>query len=125
MVTKVNGAVGAGESLGRDLDFFVFAGPVNILVNGDLQGNGNAANTGTTASQAKLDKLVEVISLRGQPIIRAKPTTDGTTYTMKFATEHTGAWTAADLKAAVIAHHADYMAANASLITVSVSSNLS
>lgn len=124
MVTKVNGSFIPGEKLGRDLDFFVFAGPVNILVNGDSQGNGNAANTGTTASQARLDKLVEVIALRGQPVLSAKPTTDGTTYTLKFATEHTGAWTAADLKAAAIAHHPDFMAANASLITVSVASTI-
>ena len=76
MVDKVNGSVKAGEFLGRDLDFFVFSGPVNILVKGDSQGNGNAANTGTAATQAKLDKLVEVISLRGQPVIMGKPSTD-------------------------------------------------
>lgn len=124
MVDKVNGSVKAGEFLGRELDFFVFSGPVNILVKGDSQGNGNSANTGTAATQTKLDKLVEVISLRGQPIIMGKPATDGTTYTLKFATEHTGAWTAADLKAAAIAHHADYMAANAALINVTISTSL-
>lgn len=125
MVDKVNGSFIPGEKTGRDLDFFVFSGPVNILVKGDSQGNGNTANTGTSATQTKLDKLVEVIALRGQPVLSAKPTTDGTTYTLKFATEHTGAWTATDLKAAVIAHHADFMAANASLINVTISPTLS
>lgn len=115
MVDKVNGHVAAGEALGRNLDFFIFSGPVNILP---------TSAGGDATSQANLDKLVEVISLRGQPVILGTPANNSGTYTVKFATEHTGAWTAADLKAAAIAHSPAFMAANASLITVTITSEL-
>lgn len=91
---KVNGASVAGEHLGRNLDFFVLSSTTNILP---------LSASGTATSQKALDKLVEVISLNGQPVILGTPYLSGSDYIVKFATEHTGAWTAASLKAAVIA----------------------
>lgn len=122
MVTKVNGHAAAGEFLGRNLDFFVFTGPVNILTASTT--GGNASTTGNAATQAELDKLVEVISTNGQPIIMGTPYWDAPNWTVKFATEHTGAWSAATLKAAAIAHSPTFMAANAALITVTVASSI-
>lgn len=116
MVDKVNGRVGAGEFLGRNLDFFVFTSPVNIL---PLAAGGNAN------SQAALDKLVEVVSLRGQPVILGTPYLDGSDYVVKFATEHTGAWDGATLEAAVLAHApVHFAAANAATMSVTVSNNI-
>lgn len=126
MVDKVNGKVSAGEFLGRNLDFFVFTGPVNILTSSTT--GGNAATTGNAVTQAALDKLVEVVSLRGQPVIMGAPFFDAAAgpglYTVKFATEHNGAWTGADLKTAAVANAPAYMAANASLITVTLATTL-
>ena len=69
------------------------------------------------AEGSALDKLVEIISLRGQPVIQGTVTGTGP-YTLKFSTEHKGSWnvtgnattdnSAADLKAAIIAHGVDY-----------------
>lgn len=116
MVDKVNGRANAGEFLGRNLDFFVFTSPVNIL---PLTASGDAT------SQAALDKLVEVISLRGQPIILGTPYADGDDYVVKFATEHSGAWTAASLEAAVLEHAPVHFAsANAVTTTVTLASTL-
>jgi hypothetical protein len=116
MVDKVNGNVRAGETLGRNLDFFVFTSPVNILP---------LAASGNTTSQAALNKLVEVISLRGQPIILGTPYLDGSDYVVKFATEHTGAWTAVTLEAAVLEHAPVHFAtANAATMSVTLASNL-
>lgn len=88
MVEKVNGRVFAGEFLGGNLQFYTLTTAVNILprdvVNGDQ------------ASQDRMDKVVEIISLRGQPIIMGAPVREGSspnfTYVFKFALEHTGAW---------------------------------
>lgn len=115
---KVNGNTVAGEALGRNLDFFVLSSTTNIL---PLSASGNAT------SQKALDKLVEVISLNGQPVILGTPYASGSDYVVKFATEHTGAWTAATLKAAVIAHapvHFSAQVANAATMTVTVTNEI-
>ncbi len=86
---KVNGKAAAGEFLGRNLDFFTLT---SVTAEADL------------GSQAVLDRVVEVISLNGQPIILGSVTTDSSNKILKFATEHTGAWTSATLKQALIDH---------------------
>lgn len=94
MVTKVNGAAGAGEHLTGNMQFFAITTDVNIL----------PVPTGNAVTQAKLDKLVEVISLNGQPVIMGAPVEDTGNYIFKFATEHAGAWTAASLETAILDH---------------------
>lgn len=110
MVQKVHGAVAAGEKLGRNLQFFEIATDVDI-------------RTGNAVTQANLDKLVEVISLNGQPVILGAPTEDSGTYTMKFATEHYGAWTAATLEAAIVAH-AGHLGFTANGTTITITDTL-
>lgn len=109
MVQKVHGAVAAGEMLGRNLDFYTLETDQDILaVAGD--------------SQKRLDKLVEVISLRGQPIIMGAPSGSGP-YTFKFAIEHAGAWTAATLKTAIV-DHAGHLGFTAGGLTITISDTL-
>jgi hypothetical protein len=63
------------------------------------------------AAQSALNVLIETIALNGQPVISALSTgaastssgLTGTTSTLKFAVEHTGAWTAATLSQAIAA----------------------
>jgi hypothetical protein len=86
---KVHGAAATGEFLGRNYDFFTLT-----CVTAE-------ANLGTAAV---LDKVVEVISLNGQPVILGAVTTSGSNKILKFAIEHTGAWAAADLEAALETH---------------------
>lgn len=109
MVQKVHGAVAAGEMLGRNLDFYTLETDQDI-------------RTGAAASQAKLDKLVEVISLRGQPIIMGAPSGTGP-YTFKFAIEHAGAWTAATLEAAIL-EHAGHLGFTGAGVTITISDTL-
>ena len=82
---KKHGKAKAGEFLTGNLDF------ITIATSGSDAANDLAA---------KLDKVVEVISLRGQPIIMGTATANS----LKFANEHTEAWNKADLEAALLAH---------------------
>ncbi|RYD60678.1 MAG: hypothetical protein EOP83_18850 [Verrucomicrobiaceae bacterium] len=75
---KINGKAFAGEFLGTNLQFYTLTTGVNI------KGE-------TPESQAVLDKVIEVISLNGQPVILGTPNGTGP-YTMMFANEHTNAW---------------------------------
>ncbi|CAM6054959.1 unnamed protein product [Sphagnum tenellum] len=43
-------------------------------------------------SQDALDRLVEIVSQRGQPVIMGTPTMASNAYTFKFAIEHGSAW---------------------------------
>lgn len=96
-VEKVHGVTDAGEFLTGDMDFFTVRSLVDITTDPD----GDPADV----SQIALDKLVETISTRAQPIILGSVTTEvgpdysdfvgfsgGTVYVLKFATEHTAAW---------------------------------
>lgn len=85
---KVNGKAKAGEFLTGNLDFITIA----TSANNGVGGVNNLAE--------KLDKVVEVISLNGQPIIMGTATNAA----LKFANEHTEAWTKAALEAALLAH---------------------
>lgn len=90
---KVNGHVVAGESLSSNMAFYVFSSPTDIRT---------IAGGGDSASQARLDKLVEVISLKGQPVILGMPYADSGNYVLKFAIEHGATWSTSDLETAVI-----------------------
>lgn len=89
---KTNGKVFAGDFLGANLQFYAITTSVDI--------------TGASAqSQAALDKLVEVISLNGQPVIMGAPTGTGP-YVLRFAVEHTNAWEDASKLVESIKKHA-------------------
>lgn len=75
---KINGKAFAGEFLGGNLQFYTLTTAV------DLRGT-------TPASQANLDKVIEVISLNGQPVLLGGVLGTGP-YTLVFANEHTNAW---------------------------------
>lgn len=98
MTTKVNGFTAAGEFVTGGLEFYTITTAVNVLPNG--------VTGGSASTQAALDTLVGIISLRGQPIILGQPYTDGTNYFVKFAIEHVGAWATAtpDLVASIVAN---------------------
>lgn len=90
-VTKVNGLASQDEALTQGLDFWTITTAVNILATGSTVVSGYAT---PTASQAALDKLIEIISLNGQPVILNTPTVNGSVYTLTFAIEHPGSWVA-------------------------------
>lgn len=75
---------GALEVVGGRLDFITLtsdgAGANNLLTN--------------------IDKVVQVVSLRGAPVIMGEPTATE----LKYAHQHAGSWTAVDLEAALLAH---------------------
>lgn len=96
-VEKVHGVSDAGEFLTGDMDFFT----VRSLVDITTDANGDPADQ----SQLNLDKLIETISTRAQPVIIGQVSTEsspnyddfegfssGTVWVLKFATEHTQAW---------------------------------
>jgi|SRR5476651_1915358 len=98
MITSPNKNAFAGLSLGSKLDFFTVE-TMQDLVGADGE-----------AAQSALNVLIETIALNGQPVISALSTgaavatgLTGTTSTLKFAVEHTGAWTAATLSQAIAA----------------------
>lgn len=98
MTEKVNGASFAGQALTGGLNFY------KIVTNLDIQATGVLSDE----SQKRLDKLVETISLRAQPIIMSKVAVSVATaddvailpgaavgddiYTLRFAIEHNKAW---------------------------------
>lgn len=88
MTTKVNGHVVPGQHLSSASEYITITTTVNILVNGDVAG-------GTPVSQTALDKLIEVVSLRAQPVVLGLPTLSGGVYTVRLLTEHANAWSAA------------------------------
>lgn len=80
-----------GDFLGRTYDFWTL-----LCVDAD------GANLTT---QAVLDRVVEVISLNGQPVLLGSVTApDGSHHQIKFATEHSGAWTATTMLSSLISH---------------------
>lgn len=111
---KVNGHAFAGEHLTSNLDFFVLTTAVDIRVLAD----------GDAASQARLDKLVEVISLNGQPVIMGAPYADSGNYVFKFATEHKYGWTASSLVASIVANQNSGMGFTGGNTSVTVADTL-
>jgi hypothetical protein len=91
MVDKVHGAAAAGEFLGKQLDFFAVTGIA-------LAGGGSVAN------KKLVEKIIETISINGQPIMLSGTlltTADliNGTYVLNFAVEHQGSNVASGLKA--------------------------
>lgn len=103
MVEKVHGTSFSGEFLTKNMDFFTVRTLVDIRP--------SATKDPNEASQVSLDKLVETISTRAQPVILGGvtvssetdpsdlPAASGTVdvYTLKFAVEHAGAWNPTEL----------------------------
>lgn len=110
MPNKVNGKVFAGEFLSGNLQFYSITTAVDI-------------SGAAPASQAALDKLVEVISLNGQPVILGAPTGTGP-YVLHFAVEHTNAWESNAALVAAIKAHAPVQFAADSTLAVSISQNI-
>lgn len=96
MVEKVNGMVSSDQALTGGLNYYTVRTTLDIRPTGVL----------SDASQKRLDKLVETISLRAQPVILSAvatttetspadiPSASGSVsvYTLKFAIEHNRAW---------------------------------
>lgn len=87
-VSKVNGGVSFDQALTLSMDFWTLSFNMNILTASDASGFGNAY------TQAALNKIVEVVSERGQPVILDNPTFNSTTgvSTLRFAIEHKLSW---------------------------------
>jgi hypothetical protein len=80
-VTKVNGRTATGlEMLGSRQEFITITTDVDIRT---------IAQGGSSASQAALDKLIEIVSLRGQPVIMGAVTG---TYVLRLVNEHYQGW---------------------------------
>jgi hypothetical protein len=112
MGNKVNGVTFAGQHLGSQQDFIIIASTVDFH-----------ANTFGSASQNALDKLVEIISLNGQPVIMGTPFQDASNsnkWTLKVAVEHTGAWDATSLLNAIVAHQTSGMGFTSGNTTVTI-----
>jgi hypothetical protein len=103
---KVNGHVPqtGAESLTSAIDYFTISTPVNLTT---LVANGVSA----------LDKLVEIVAQRGQPVILGAVSGSGP-YTLRFATEHKGSWnvtgsmtvdnSAVDLASSIVKNGVDF-----------------
>lgn len=107
---KINGKVFAGEFLTGNLQFY------SVSTTVDIRGT-------TPASQAALDKLVEVISLNGQPVLLGGVSGTGP-YVLRFAVEHTGAWESNAALVAAIKQHAPAQFASDSALAATIGETL-
>lgn len=103
-----------GEALTSPLSFITIASNVDIRA---LSAGGDAA------SQARLNKLIEVVSLRGQPVILGTPSGSSNPFTLVLATEHADQWTPSTLEDAIIAHQKNGQGFTSSL-TITIASSL-
>lgn len=95
MVAPLNSKAGVGETLGRKIDFYTVRSILDIR-----------PGVSGSVSQTRLNALIQVISMRAQPVIvsvdpvgtETSPSdlTNGvgsvSVYTLKFAIEHANAW---------------------------------
>lgn len=100
MVDKVHGMVGAGQFIGGGYDVYTVRTTLDIRATGVI----------TEESQKRLDKLIQTVSTRAQPIVLEAVTVAEETspadipsatgavdvYTLKFAINHKGAWEITD-----------------------------
>lgn len=106
--TQVNGVSFPAEFLTKNMDFFTLRTTLDITPDGN--------EDPTDTAQQRLDKVVETVSLRAQPIILGEIVSEGetgpvsdlpataglgtgtsvTVYTLRFAIEHADAWPSAD-----------------------------
>lgn len=99
---QVNGKVLSGEHLTGNLQFYSVTTSIDIT---------------PVSGQANLNKLIEVISLNGQPVIMGAVTGTGP-YSLKFAIEHAGSWADAATLVAAIKAHAPAFAASTTTATI-------
>jgi hypothetical protein len=100
---QVNGHAVGGEHVTSNVDYFTITTGVDIVNNVTAAGSldsldasygapaGDASGTAGNL-QGALDKLVEIISQRGQPVIMAAPSGVVPSCVLKFMTEHRGSW---------------------------------
>ena len=82
-VVKVNGFTATGyESLTSNFEFLTIATDVDI----------RTAAVGSATSQAALDKLIQIVSERGQPVIMGSVTGSSAPFGVILAIEHPSAW---------------------------------
>jgi len=107
-----NAASVGGQHLTIGLDYYTVTTAINILPAASVTTYTDVANVTTTQanvaayansvefvpgtipndfSQDALDRLVEIVTQRGQPIIMGNPTGTGP-YVFKFAIEHSASW---------------------------------
>jgi hypothetical protein len=100
-VVKVNGSTATGyESLTSNFEFITISTAIPIYTfNQVLTANSWTVGTATAnqlaqarASQAALDKLIQIVSLRGQPVIMGTVGLNSGTYSVIMAVEHPAAW---------------------------------
>lgn len=83
-VSKIYGHVSGGyESLTSNFEFITITTAIDIRP---------LAHSGSAKSQACLDKLIEVVSLRGQPVIMGLVGGSSTPFSLLLALEHPTAW---------------------------------
>jgi hypothetical protein len=84
------------QNLSTNMEFFTVSTKVDIRT--------AAQSGGSTQSQMNLNKLLEIVSLRGQPIIMGAVTVNGSSvYSIPLVTEHAGAWANSSSSASPIA----------------------
>ena len=101
-VTKVHGFVATGyESLTSNFEFVTIVTKVPIRTYAQMIAVAVDPTAPTTlelaaaaTSQGNLDKLIQIVSLRGQPVIMGS-VTGTTTFTVILAIEHPHAWQSA------------------------------
>lgn len=79
--TRVNGVAQSGQKVTGSVEFATVSTSVDI-------------RPGAAASQAALDKLCEVMSMRGQPVIVGGVTGSSAPFGLKVMFEHAGTWSA-------------------------------
>lgn len=83
-VTKVNGFTATGvENITSNFEF------ITINMTSDIRTAGQSG--GSPTSQANLDKLIQIVSERGQPVVMSNVTGSGP-YTILVIIEHPFAW---------------------------------
>lgn len=84
------------QTLSTNMEFFTVSTKVDIRT--------AAQSGGSAQSQQNLNKLLEIVSLRGQPIIMGAVTVNGSSvYSIPLVTEHAGAWANSSTSATPIA----------------------
>lgn len=129
MTEKVHGMAGAGQFLTGGLDFYTIRTILDIRPTGVL----------SDESQQRLDKLVETISTRAQPVFLSAvaestetdpvdiPAASGSVsvYTLKFAIEHHLAWEVAGSPEPSLAESLDKVAGFVYELGFTVNNNVS
>lgn len=110
-------------SMSSAFEFITIATAVDILTYAQNVLAGSSLDV-ATASQQNLNKLLEIVSLRGQPVVMGNVVLNAGVYTIMLATEHYNGWgsiesnSADNLKARLIADGINFgFGANLSAVT--------